>query len=147
MTDDGNELAGSCHCGNIFYRLRTERDAVQLPLRRCSCSFCRRTGARYTADPKGELHVGIVDAGAVNRYRFASEEVEFLICTLCGCMPAALSEIAGRTFAVINTNCLEPPLSGEADIVDFSGETPQEGETRRLCNWIGRVTLTQETTP
>lgn len=147
MTDSGNELTGSCHCGNIVYRLRTERDTAQLPLRRCGCSFCRRTGARYTSDPKGELHIGIVDAGAVNRYRFASEVVEFLVCTRCGCMPAALSEIDGRTYAVINANCLEPLLSGEARISDFTGETPQESEKRRLDNWIGHVTLTQETAP
>jgi len=142
VSENGNEFDGSCHCGNIGYRLLTGRKADELPLRRCGCSFCRRVGARYTSDPQGELHIRILDPAAVSRYRFASEVVEFLVCARCGCMPVALCQIDGGTYAVINANTLNTPLDGDADLVDFSAGTPQEGKARRRRNWIGRVTVT-----
>ncbi len=141
MPETQNAFAGGCHCGNIRFRLSTGRNADTLPLRACGCSFCRRMGARYTSDPEGELHIAIADPAAVSRYRFASGAVEFLICTRCGGMPAAVSRIDSRTFAVVNANTLDLPLGGDTPIVNFSAETPQEGEERRRRNWIGRVTV------
>ncbi len=137
----GNELAGGCHCGNIRYRLQTGRSPAELPLRGCRCSFCRRIGARYTADPAGALRIEIADPAAVSRYHFASGVVDFLVCRRCGGMPAALTGIDGRTFGIVNANTLQTPLEGDAPVVDFSAETPEAGRERRRRTWIGRVTL------
>lgn len=136
-----DELSGGCHCGNIRYRLSTQRERGQLPLRSCRCSFCRRIGARYTADPAGALRIEIADPAAVSRYRFASGVVDFLVCRRCGGMPAALTGIDGRTFGIVNANTLDTPVEGDAPVVDFSAETPEEGLERRRRNWIGRVSI------
>jgi hypothetical protein len=141
VAETSNTLTGSCHCGNIRYRLFTARQRDALPLRACRCSFCRRVGARYTSDPEGELRIAITDPAALSRYRFTSGVVAFLVCTRCGGMPAAVTEIDRRTHAVVNANTLDTPLDGEAPTVDFSGETPQEGEERRRRSWISRVTI------
>jgi hypothetical protein len=141
MHETKHQLTGGCHCGNITYRLSTHRKEEELPLRSCGCAFCRRIGARYTSDPAAELQIEIMDPAAISRYRFASGVVEFLVCTQCGCMPAALSEIEGQCYAVINANCLSNPLKGDAQIVDFASESPQASEQRRQRNWIGHVAI------
>jgi len=141
METFGNGLAGGCHCGNIRYRLETRKNPAELPLRSCRCSFCRRIGARYTADPAGALRIEIADPAAVSRYRFASGVVDFLVCRRCGGMPAALTGIDGRTFGIVNANTLDTPVEGDAPVVDFSAETPEEGLERRRRNWIGRVSI------
>ncbi len=141
MAETRNALTGSCHCDNISYRLYTAHQGDALSLRACGCSFCRRMGARYTSDPEGELCIAIADPAAVSRYHFASGTVAFLICARCGGMPAAVTEIGNRTHAVVNANTLDTPLDGDAPAVDFSGETPQEGEERRKRSWIGHVTI------
>jgi hypothetical protein len=139
VAETRNAFTGSCHCGNIRYRLFTVHQRDALPLRACRCSFCRRAGARYTSDPEGELRIAIANPAALSRYRFASGVVEFIVCTRCGGMPAAVTEIDSRTHAVVNANTLDTPLDGDAPAVDFSGETPQEGEERRRRTWISHV--------
>ena len=36
--------SGGCHCGNIKVGLDLSRAPDQMPLRSCSCSFCRAHG-------------------------------------------------------------------------------------------------------
>ncbi|VAV91328.1 hypothetical protein MNBD_ALPHA02-564, partial [hydrothermal vent metagenome] len=48
---------GQCHCGNIRFTFETTIDVPEMALRRCSCSFCRKQGGRYTSDPNGKLSI------------------------------------------------------------------------------------------
>jgi len=51
VAETRSAFTGSCHCGNIRYRLFTAHQRDALALRAYRCSFCRRMGARYTSRP------------------------------------------------------------------------------------------------
>ena len=135
------EHTGGCHCGNLRYRYLSSHDAATLPLRQCGCSYCRRTGARYSADPAGALHLAIGDAQAVTRHQFASKAVEFLLCRHCGVLTAALTRVDDTLLAVINANTLDHAATGACTTSDFSAETEEQGRQRRRRTWIADVTL------
>lgn len=138
---DKKEFLGSCHCGNIRYRFRTDRALAELPVRICGCSFCRRHGARYTADPGGELAIEFEDESAVRTYQFATKVVDFVICTNCGVMPVALTRVDEKTYAVVNANTMHEMPTALSKSVDFWNETLEEGRQRRSWTWIGSVTV------
>ena len=130
---------GGCHCGNIRYVLHSALALRQLPLRACQCSFCRKQGAVYSSDPNGKLEVRVVAPETTMRYRFASQEVGFLVCTCCGVMPLATTVINGKEYGIINANTLDDRLDASVTAVDHEVESPEEGEARRQRNWIGKV--------
>jgi hypothetical protein len=134
-------LEGGCHCGQVRYRFTRAPHSEALAARRCECRFCRGHGAAYTGEPDGKLAIELAREGAVRPYRFASQVVDFLLCSHCGVLTAALSRIDGRTYAVINANTLDRPIGVQPARVDFSDETPGQAEARRKRHWIGRVTV------
>jgi len=136
-----HESTGGCHCGNISYRFVSAQAAAELPVRRCNCSFCRRHGATYTADPEGALDVEVNDPELVGSYRFATEVVDFIICRRCGVMPFALTTIDDRPYAVIAANSMDDIPAAEPTTLQLVDETAQEGMARRKRTWISRVSL------
>jgi len=53
--------SGGCHCGNIGVRLQLSRVPEQMPLRSCSCSFCRSHGTRTVSDRDGRVEITAAD--------------------------------------------------------------------------------------
>jgi hypothetical protein len=100
------EFAGRCHCGAVALVFTTRRAVNDLPLRACQCSFCRKHGARTTADPDGRLEIRARDPAALARYRFGLGTADYLVCARCGVYLAAVMEEAGRGYAVVNVNAL-----------------------------------------
>lgn len=135
------EHPGSCHCGNVTYRVESRYALNELPLRSCTCSFCRRHGPIYTSDPEGCLHVDVKDASEVRVYEFATKAVQFVICQTCGVMPLALARIDNALYAVVAVNCLQELPPGVPSAVNFSDESPDAGKQRRKSNWINKVIL------
>lgn len=135
------EYTGKCHCGNIRYRYLASETQQVLPVRNCSCEFCRRHGAAYTSDPAGRLEIDVEAPGFVQKYRFSTKVVDFLLCTRCGVMITALTRIDGHDYAALNANTLDGDVMLSSTAMDVSAETPEEGEARRKRNWIGRVIL------
>jgi hypothetical protein len=130
-------LAGSCHCGNLRFELETALPPAALPLRACQCSFCRAHGAISTSDPQGSVSVSAADRSMVQKYRFGLGITEFLICRRCGVYLAAVAEMEGRRYAVLNANALErrDELSGAVQPMDYEGEDAAARRVRRQARW------------
>lgn len=129
-------IEGTCHCGNVAVALETERDPRDLPLRACACTFCRRHGARTTADPEGRARVGARDPALVSRYVFGLRTAEMLVCARCGVYCAAVMREGGAAWAVLNANLfLDPAFDRAPQAVSYDGETEEQRIARRKRVW------------
>ena len=134
-------IAGACHCRNISYELSWPDGESPITRRECGCTFCRKHGASYTSHPQSELTVDVRDMGGVTRYRFGHETAEFILCSHCGGMMFALSEIDENTYAVINVNHFENVDENEliSTQTNFDDETVAMRLERRKKNWTPTV--------
>ena len=134
------ELRGSCHCGNLRYTLVWPGEPGAIPARACTCSFCARHGAVWTAHPDAALTIEAADSAAISRYAFETKTAEFLVCTRCGVVPACTSRIDGRDYAVVNANTFDDPsIPVETAPASFDGEGAGARLERRSRRWIARV--------
>jgi hypothetical protein len=134
-------IHGSCHCGNISFRLSWDPDPVEIPARACDCTFCTKHGGVWTSNPKGELRVDVKDAAQVSKYSFGTKTALFHICARCGIVPVVTSEIEGRTYAVVSVNAfndVDPSLLNHKPM-SFEGEGLESRLERRARNWIPNV--------
>lgn len=137
-------IHGSCHCGNVRYELQWPTDAKTVAARACSCTFCRKHGARWTADASATLSVHIDVRSQVTAYAFGTNTADFHVCVRCGVVACCTSLIEGRLYAVVNVNTfddLDASLLVAAD-VNFDGEDASARVARRASNWIGDVRIT-----
>ncbi|HET7879607.1 MAG TPA: hypothetical protein VFL55_01900 [Acetobacteraceae bacterium] len=132
---------GGCHCGNISVRLHLSHAAGEMPVRSCSCSFCRSHGTRTVSDRDGHVEIAASDGSLVERYRFGSRTADYLLCRRCGVYVGALCDTASGLRAVVNVNCLDdraaftqPPAAP-----DYDGETTESRLERRAANWMPAV--------
>lgn len=134
------ELHGSCHCGNLRYVLDWPGEPPAIPGRACSCSFCTRHGAVWTAHPEARLAIEAGDAAAVSRYAFDTRTAQFLVCARCGVAVACTSRIRGRDHAVVNARTFDDAtVRIEQAPVSFDGEDEAGRLRRRAQRWIGDV--------
>jgi hypothetical protein len=124
---------GACHCGALALRLETQLAADELPARFCGCSFCRKHGSRWGADPAGR--VAITARVAPSVYRFGHRTADFVFCPRCGVLVAAACRIDGGAFAVVNLNAFASIDPKEAPTLDHEGETPTARLARRAARW------------
>jgi hypothetical protein len=138
-------IRGSCHCRNLVLALAWQPDPSEIPARACGCSFCTRHGAVWTAKPDGVLEIAIADPERMSRYSFGTRTAEFLVCTRCGGLPVATSEIGGRLYAVVNVNCFEdfPAERVRRAPARFDGEDEAARLARRQRGWIANVRFAQ----
>jgi hypothetical protein len=128
--------SGACHCRNIELRLESDKTPFELGTRADTCSFCAKHNALYTSDPGGALHVTIRDAAAVARYRFGTKTADFVVCTTCGVLAAAI--MAEPALAVININALDARaefVANAVQLADFDGESVEQRLARRRAKW------------
>ena len=139
------ELDVPCHCGNLRLTFKTNLPPSELPLRRCLCSYCTAHGNVYTSDSAGELLVRIADESQVSRYRnprsISDKTMYFLVCRTCGVVPAAISEIDGRDYAVVSITGGSTPDISANELVDkdFDAEDLEGRLERRKATWIADV--------
>jgi hypothetical protein len=128
---------GSCHCGNLTLELESELQPDALPLRACQCTFCRRHGALSTSDPQGSLRLRAAEVDQVQRYRFGLGITDFLICRRCGVYLAAVMELDGHPYAVLNAAVLErrAELTGSVQPMEYGGEDQATRLARRKTRW------------
>lgn len=138
------KITGSCHCGRLRYVVKLPFDGEMIPVRRCSCTFCRRHGAVYTSHPKGTLHAVVRGVSSDAAYSFATGTAVFHVCSTCGVVPFVTSEVEGTLRAVVNVNTFEgiDPASFVESMTDFDGEEVERRLARRARTWIPIVTLT-----
>jgi len=130
-------LRGRCHCGNISFEFDSRLTPPELPVRACQCGFCRAHGALSTSDPDGRVSISFTSPARVTRYRFGTRTADFLICADCGAYVAAVTEVAGRSYAVLNINTFDARDAFIAALqpMDYEGETPGRRRARRAERW------------
>lgn len=145
-------IKGGCHCKAMRYELHWPVDAekgamVNIPGRRCSCSFCTRIGGVWTSHPQARLNI-VEDANhPVTSYRFGTKTADFLFCSNCGIAPVVTCELQGRLYAVVNVNTFdrpsdkpdEGPWEIEPGDTCFDGESTEDRLDRRQARWISQV--------
>lgn len=126
-----------CHCGAISLAFTTQRAPASLPLRECQCSFCRKHGARTTADPDGFAEIRVTDKAALLRYRFGLGTADYLVCARCGVYLAAVMEEGGRAWAVLNVNAFadRAAFAGAATPMVYDREDEAQRRARRRKLW------------
>lgn len=128
---------GRCHCGNLEVIFETKVPPEQLPVRKCSCSFCSKHGARNTSDPQGSVQITIRNPEQVIRYRFGLKTADFLICKRCGVYVGAVMQTGERSYATTNVNTFTAAarFAQEPVVVSYEGETEAKRIARREANW------------
>ena len=115
---------GRCHCGAIGYSLRTTKPPAEWTLRACQCSFCSSHGARTTSDPAAAVTLNLTDPSRLIRYRFASQTLDFLLCSACGCYIGAMHTSPRGRFATLNVNVMRPLPQVQAALPFVPDDTP-----------------------
>ena len=134
-------IHGSCHCGNIAFRLDWRPDPAQIPARACDCTFCVKHGGVWTSYPEGSLDVAVRDPSRVTRYAFGTRTADFHVCTQCGAVPVVTSEIDGRLYAVVSVNAFDNVDRAllQAKPASFDREDVEARLDRRRSRWIPTV--------
>ncbi len=134
-------FAGGCHCGNLTVSFATERPPSAIPVRRCTCSFCTRHGARTATDHAGRVEFTVRDAAALSRYRFGLRTADFLVCRNCGVYVGAVLEMGERALATVNVNVLDErdAFTQPAAAASYEGENADQRIARRVAGWTPAV--------
>jgi hypothetical protein len=141
-------IRGSCHCGNITFRLDWQPDPTEIPARACTCSFCAKHGGVWTSCPTGSLTVEVHDAARHSKYRFGTKTADFYVCARCGAVPFVTSLIGGRLYAVVNVNSFRDlgRWTLHTAATTFDGEMTEGRLERRAQTWIPDVTVREGAT-
>lgn len=134
--DAAMTYSGTCHCGDLAVTFDSSKSAQELPVRQCSCGFCRRHNPRYTADRDGQ--VVLRWRREPTRYRFGHGTADFVMCARCGVFALAAWRHEERWYAVLNTLILDQrdDFTAPARLMDFGAETPAVRAARRAASWI-----------
>ena len=134
-------ITGTCHCGNISFKLHWTPEPSEIPARACTCTFCAKHGGVWTSCPAGSLKVTVADGALVSTYTFGTKTADFHVCARCGVAPVVTSRIDSRLYAVVNVNTFEnvPPSLLKRAPVTFDEESEQSRLARRQKNWIADV--------
>lgn len=134
-------IHGSCHCGNLSFKLHWEPDPAAIPARACGCTFCVKHGAVWTSYPSARLAVTVQERSLVSRYWLGTATAIFHICTRCGAVPVVSSDIDNRLYAAVSVNAFNnvPETLLERSAANFEGESVEARLGRRKLRWIADV--------
>ncbi|MEM7254806.1 MAG: hypothetical protein AAF493_25630 [Pseudomonadota bacterium] len=133
---------GRCHCGNLSFSLDWPDDDPVIA-RACGCDFCVKHGGVWTSNRDAALAAVVDDHGRITKYRFGTSTADFYVCAVCGGVPFVVSEIDGKSYAVVNVNTFEgvDPSAFARTPTDFEGERAGSRLERRQRNWIPSVSV------
>ncbi|MET0504769.1 MAG: hypothetical protein ABWZ85_05530 [Luteibacter sp.] len=136
-------IHGSCHCGNLAFDLDWPGEGASIAARACTCTFCVKHGAVWTAHAGASLRVRVADPRPTSSYAFGTGTATFHVCARCGAVPFATSDIDGNRYAVVNVNCFDDfdRRLLAAEPVSFDGEQEATRLARRAARWIAHVTI------
>ena len=129
---------GSCHCGAIRIAFTTDKKPEEMKPGRCSCTFCRRHGARTMGSGPSSSVEFRAASGALSRYRFGLGITDYLLCAKCGAYVGAVMPDEGGPIGIVNVNSLDirdtfdpaPPLHV------YDGEDEARRRARRRKFWM-----------
>ena len=130
-------FTGHCHCRAIGFDYVTSRAPPDWSVRACQCRFCRMHDALSTSDPAGRLAFVHADPNQLQRYRFALQTADFLLCRRCGVYIGALIESDGASYGIVNTHALDaaPPDMAAVGAISYDGEDVGGRVSRRVERW------------
>ena len=130
---------GACHCGALKLSLQTGKSASELGARACGCSFCSAHGASWTSDPDGTVR--ITAGGPFSRYRFGTSSAEFLVCAVCGVVPAVVWQSPEGLLGVVRVESLaaRDHLTAHRRATDFDSEDLTQRLARRSRTWTPAI--------
>jgi hypothetical protein len=134
-------IDGSCHCGNISFKLAWPLDATEIPARACGCSFCSKHAGVWTAHPGASLKVSIRDRAQVSDYRFDTGTAVFHTCRRCGVVPLVTSRIDERLYAVVSVHAFDNVAASmiRPSPATFDDEDTATRLARRQRHWVPDV--------
>ena len=108
-------IEGSCHCGSILWRTETKPEH----LAKCTCSFCRRSGALWGEVDPGETEIsGLENA---NEYITGDRMLAFLFCRNCGILSHWASRPEHGDRMKLNFRLADPELIKSFKVRTFDG--------------------------
>jgi hypothetical protein len=128
-----NEIAGSCHCGNLTYRLLTHTALAEIRARACDCKFCRIHAAQNWSDPHGSVRIHVERLHELNKYRFASRTADFFVCRACGAYLGAVLTEGDTAWSTVNLRLSD--LSVHQQSVSYGAEDSDQRIARRKRVW------------
>lgn len=130
---------GSCHCGAIKIAFTSDKKPEEMRVGRCSCTFCRRHGARTLGDPAGSVEF----RGSPSRYRFGLGITDYLLCPKCGAYVGATMEDEGHTIGIVNVNSLDvrETFDPVPALHHYDGEDEPRRRSRRRKFWMKATVL------
>jgi len=100
-------LTGSCYCGNITVRVKTDIAPADIIPRACDCDFCTAHGAEWVSAPEAELEIEIQNEAAISLYSQGSESARFWVCQRCGVVPAVTCDINDHRKGAVNKRSMQ----------------------------------------
>lgn len=128
---------GSCHCGAVGFQFASRLPPAQWSVRACQCRFCRAHDAISSSDPAGELAFRYTEPTQLQRYRFALQTADFLLCRRCGVYIGAVIDTPHGNFGIINTHALQqqPTDLPAATPISYASEDSASRVSRRAERW------------
>ena len=124
---------GGCHCGALSMEFHSSKP---LAPRACDCSFCRKHGVRSVSDADGRAVIRHMATRPAQRYRFGLKTADFFICPTCGVYVAAVIEVEGKWYSVLNLNAFDDFHADiEAEPMCYDGESVADRTARRCRVW------------
>lgn len=110
-------LTASCHCGDV----QIELDAVPTSVTECTCTICRRYGARWAYNTRRTARV-VSDPDRMSAYVWGDRELEFFHCKRCGCLTHYESvEKNDDSRIAVNARMMSPDDVAGATVRVFDG--------------------------
>jgi hypothetical protein len=130
-TDPPKSYTGSCHCGNIKYRVSLTLDPNLSEANRCNCSLCLKTGFTGIHIPPSDFT--LLSPSSTNEltdYQFGSKMMHHFFCKTCGvrCMFSGVDADNGKEFYSVNVLTLD---QGE-------GQSEADLTKLRMVYWDGK---------
>lgn len=94
---------GGCHCGAVHFHADMD---LSNPIT-CNCSYCTQRGSILAFTPAENF---VLESGEdkLTEYRFNTETIQHLFCSVCGMESFARGAMPdGTKMAAVNVRCLE----------------------------------------
>lgn len=110
-------MHASCHCGDVRIEIASKPES----LTECTCSICRRYGARWAYYTRSTANVRC-DAARVSAYVWGDKSLEFYHCTNCGCLTHSESvDKFDDSRVAVNARMMRPEDTADIPTRTFDG--------------------------
>lgn len=94
---------GGCHCKAVRYEVDID---LNQPALECNCTHCQIKGLLLVFVPGGNLTI-LQGEEKLTEYRFNTEKIQHLFCSVCGVEPFGRGEKGDEPMAAINIRTLD----------------------------------------